>query len=63
VLDEPAPRSWFLGFGVNALDFELRVFVANLADRLPVQSELLEEIARLLAEQGIEHTSPPKAPV
>jgi len=63
VLDEPAPRSWFLGFGANALDFELRVFVANLADRLPVQSELLEEIARLLAEQGIEHTSPPKAPV
>ncbi len=55
---EPEPRSWFLAFGASSLDFELRVFVGTLADRLQVQSELLSEIARLFAEHRIEIAFP-----
>jgi potassium efflux system protein len=55
---EPEPRSWFIAFGDSALNFELRVFVATLGDRLLVQSELLREIVRLFAEHQIEIAFP-----
>ncbi len=58
VLAEPEPRSWFLSFGDSALDFELRVFVAAMADRLAVQNELNMHIAHLFAEHGIEIAFP-----
>jgi potassium efflux system protein len=58
VLREPEPVSWFLAFGASSLDFELRVFVGALGDRLQVQSELLREIARIFAEHGIEIAFP-----
>lgn len=58
ILAEPEPRSWFLSFGDSALDFELRVFVATLADRLAVQNELNTRIAHLFAEHGIEIAFP-----
>ncbi|MEI2421432.1 mechanosensitive ion channel protein MscS, partial [Arthrospira platensis SPKY2] len=50
---EPEPRSWFLAFGASSLDFELRVFVANVSDRLPVQDAINTRIAALFAEHGI----------
>jgi potassium-dependent mechanosensitive channel len=53
VLTEPEPKSWFLAFGASSLDFELRVYVANVADRLPVQDALNTRIAALFAEHGI----------
>jgi potassium efflux system protein len=55
---DPEPRSWFLAFGASSLDFELRVFVGTLADRLQVQSELHREIVRLFAEHDIEIAFP-----
>jgi potassium efflux system protein len=55
---EPEPLSWFIAFGASSLDFELRVFVGTLADRLRVQSELLREIARIFGEHGIEIAFP-----
>jgi potassium efflux system protein len=58
VLRDPEPRSWFLAFGASSLDFELRVFVESLADRLQVQSELHRDIVRLFAEDGIEIAFP-----
>jgi potassium-dependent mechanosensitive channel len=58
VLKEPAPRSWFLAFGASSLDFELRMFVDALADRLPVTSEVNAAIATLFAEAGIEIAFP-----
>lgn len=58
VLREPAPRSWFMAYGASGFDYELRVFVGNLADRLQVQSELHREIGRLFAERGIELGAP-----
>ncbi|MGQ0801947.1 MAG: mechanosensitive ion channel domain-containing protein [Pseudomarimonas sp.] len=53
VLTEPPPRSWFMGFGASSLDFELRVFVATISDRLPVMNELNGRIANLCRERDI----------
>jgi potassium efflux system protein len=53
VLTEPEPQAWFLVFGANSLDFELRVFVANLGDRLVVQNALNIRITELFTEHGI----------
>ena len=58
VLREPEPRSWFVAFGASSLDFELRVFVGTLNDRLQVQSELHREIARLLREHRVDIAFP-----
>lgn len=58
VLPEPEPKSWFLAFGASSLDFELRVYVANVADRLPVQDAINTRIAALFAEHGIEIAFP-----
>lgn len=55
---EPAPVSWFLAFGASSLDFELRVFVGTLADRLEVQSQLHRAVARAFAENDIEIAFP-----
>jgi potassium efflux system protein len=53
VLEEPEPQAWFLLFGANSLDFELRVFVANLGDRLVVQNALNIRVTELFTEHGI----------
>jgi potassium-dependent mechanosensitive channel len=58
VLAEPEAKSWFLAFGASSLDFELRVFVATLTDRLPVQNALNTRIAELFAENDIEIAFP-----
>ncbi|MGE0626122.1 MAG: mechanosensitive ion channel domain-containing protein [Pseudomonadales bacterium] len=58
VLAEPEPQSWFLAFGASSLDFELRVFVSAIVDRLPVQDRLNSRIAELFAEHGIEIAFP-----
>ena len=58
VLAEPEPKSWFLAFGASSLDFELRVYVATLADRLPVQDAINTRIAALFADHGIEIAFP-----
>ncbi len=58
VLREPAPSSWFLAFGASSLDFELRVFVDALGDRLPVTNDLNTRIAELFADAGIEIAFP-----
>lgn len=58
VLEDPEPRSWFLAFGASSLDFELRVFVGAVTERLEVQSDLHREIARRFAEHDIEIAFP-----
>ena len=58
VLKEPPPRSWFLALGNSTLDFELRVYVAGLGNRLPVQNAILGRIAELFAAEGIEIAFP-----
>lgn len=58
VLAEPAPTCWFLAFGSSSLDFELRVFVGSLIDRLEAQNSLNIRINEIFAEQGIEIAFP-----
>ena len=58
VLAEPAPSCWFLAFGASSLDFELRVFVASLSDRLESQNGLNIRINELFAEHGIQIAFP-----
>lgn len=53
-LSVPAPSVLFLGFGESSLDFEIRVFVAQPAHRLPVLHDLHSTIYRSLREHGIE---------
>ena len=54
VLAEPEPSCWFMTFGASSLDFELRVFVNTLNDRLEVQNSLNTRITKLFAEHNIE---------
>jgi len=58
VLRNPEPRSWFLAFGASSLDFELRVFVGSVADRLVVIDALHTRINTLLLENGIDIAYP-----
>lgn len=53
VLDDPEPMIHFVGFGESSLDFEIRVWVAEVSDRLPVRSDLLADIDRRFREAGI----------
>ncbi len=58
VVADPEPVSVFLAFGASSLDFELRVFVGAVADRLVAQDQLNTAVAQLFAEQGIEIAFP-----
>ncbi|MCG8536766.1 MAG: mechanosensitive ion channel [Pseudomonadales bacterium] len=53
ILDDPAPTAFFLGFGASSLDFELRGFVENFAQRLPLIHALHTEIDGRFKELGI----------
>ena len=54
VIQSPAPRVYFLGFGESSLDFQLRVYLTNIDNWYPVQSEILQEIDRKFRLEGIE---------
>jgi len=58
VLREPAPTCWMIGFGNSTLDFELRVFVAEIVQRQPVRTGLHMQIKQQFREQGIEIAFP-----
>ena len=49
VLKEPAPAVLFLKFGESALEFEVRVFVRELANRLPLTHDLHQQILQALS--------------
>jgi potassium efflux system protein len=53
VLKDPRPTAYFLGFGDNSLNFELRLFINNIDNRLPVQHELHKAIDREFRKTGI----------
>jgi potassium efflux system protein len=57
-MPDPAPQSWFVAFGANSLDFELRVFVASVDHRLVVQNDLNIRIADLFAEHAVNMAYP-----
>jgi potassium-dependent mechanosensitive channel len=53
VLRTPAPNVLFMGFGVLALDVELRCFVANVEQALTTRSDLNFNILRRFRAAGI----------
>ncbi|MBV6447390.1 mechanosensitive ion channel domain-containing protein [Nitrosomonas sp.] len=54
VLAEPEPSCWFVAFGKESLEFELRVYVSTVGERMEVQNALNTQITMLFAEHGIE---------
>jgi small-conductance mechanosensitive channel len=58
VAKTPAPQVLFLRFGESSLDFELRVWVLDVDNRLTAQSELHQEIDRRFREAKIEIAFP-----
>jgi potassium efflux system protein len=53
VLTQPEPLAVFIGFGDNSLNFELRIFVRGLENRLPVIHNLHLAIDREFRKAGI----------
>ena len=53
VLQDPAPYTIFTQFGDNTLNLELRCFIGNLDDRLPVITQLHETINQCFNDNGI----------
>jgi len=54
VLAEPAPFAVLTGFGDSSVDFEVRASIDDIDHRLRTLSDLLREIARRFAAEGIE---------
>jgi len=54
VMKIPEPSVLFVNFGGSSLDFELRVWVADIDNRLKIKNEINREIDRLFRENKIE---------
>ena len=54
VLEDPAPRVYFSGFGESSLDFRLTVYLRQLTDRMPLVDEVHHAILKALRDNGIE---------
>ena len=53
VLETPEPSALFIGFGDSALNFSIRLFVGNLAERLLVTHELHLRLDQAFRENNI----------
>jgi len=53
VLKTPSPQVLFMGFGDSSLDFEVRVFLNNFEDRIPMQHAMHTEVYKALDAAGI----------
>jgi potassium efflux system protein len=54
VLTEPEPSVLIVGFGDNALNFSIRVFVSEVANRMPVTHEVYRRLEMALRAHKIE---------
>ncbi|MBA2780191.1 mechanosensitive channel MscK [Halomonas kenyensis] len=54
VLADPEPQVFFMNYGESTLNFELRVFVNALGDRLYATDEINCRVGELFAEHGID---------
>ncbi|WP_133635629.1 mechanosensitive channel MscK [Halomonas ventosae] len=53
-LADPEPQVFFMSYGESTLDFELRIFVNSLGDRLYATDEINGRVGELFAEHGID---------
>jgi potassium efflux system protein len=51
---DPEPAVWFVGFGENAISFEVRVYAREMADRTPLTHELHMAIEQAFRAHGIQ---------
>jgi len=58
VLSDHPPTSWLLNFGASTLDFELRIFVGTMGDRLAVRNEINTRLIELFHENDIAFAYP-----
>jgi potassium efflux system protein len=58
VLAEPEPSVLFMGFGENALNFSINIYVNELAQRLSVTHDLLMRLEKSFREHNIELPTP-----
>jgi potassium efflux system protein len=58
VLSDRPPTSWLLNFGASTMEFELRVFVPTMNDRLAVRNELNSRLIELFEQNGIAFAYP-----
>jgi potassium efflux system protein len=58
VLSDRPPTSWLLNFGASTLEFELRIFVGSMGDRLAVRDEINVRLIELFEENGIAFAYP-----
>lgn len=58
VLEDPEPSAYFRAFGESSLDFDLRVYVSRMEDRIPVTDGLNHRIDQLFKDAGIEIAFP-----
>ena len=54
VLTSPAPAAYFMAFGADSLDFELRAYLRDVNWVLSVKSDLNFAIEDKLREAGVE---------
>ncbi|MBB3189267.1 mechanosensitive channel MscK [Halomonas cerina] len=54
VLADPEPQVFFMAYGSSTLDFELRIFVNGLVDRLFATDEINGRVGELFAAHGVE---------
>jgi len=53
VVDDPAPAVFCVGLADSSINFEVRVFVKDLLDIMPLSHEIHASITRAMAEAGI----------
>ncbi|WP_169516161.1 mechanosensitive channel MscK [Halomonas halocynthiae] len=53
VLKEPEPQVYFMAYTSSSMDFEVRIFVSSLKDRLMSTDETNVRVAELFAEHGV----------
>lgn len=58
VLSDRPATSWLLNFGASTLDFELRLFVGTIGDRLAVRDEINTRLIELFERNGIAFAYP-----
>ncbi|WP_250121760.1 mechanosensitive ion channel domain-containing protein [Chroococcidiopsis sp. CCMEE 29] len=61
VLNEPAPKVWFKGFGDNSLDFQLLVWISEPRKQFQIKSDLYFRIEAILRHRDVQIPFPQRS--